>query len=176
MPLYRHELGKALFFRQGVGLTQLPGEAVGDADVACLALLHHLVQAVQDVIEGRLVVPHVVDVQVYMVHAQILQALLQQTADMLLAGDACLDLLVGAGQELSGDHDLVPPGKIPQGTAQILLTGAALIADGGVKEVDAQLQPALHDFSGMLLINGPGMLAVVCIAKAHTPHTDPGYR
>ena len=111
-----------------------------------------------------------------MVHAQILQALLQQTADMLLAGDACLDLLVGAGQELSGDHDLVPPGKIPQGTAQILLTGAALIADGGIKEVDTQLQPALHDFSGMLLINGPGMLAVVCIAKAHTPHTDPGYR
>ena len=48
---------------------------------------------------------------------------------------------VGAGQELGGHHHLIPPGKVPEGPPQILLAGAALVADGGIKEVDPQFQP-----------------------------------
>ena len=175
VALYRHELGKALPLRQGVCLAQLPGKAVGDADISGLALPHHLVQTIHDVIERRLVVPHMVDIQVHMVHAQVLQALLQQAADMLLSGHAGGDLLIGPGKELGGHHDLIPPGEVPQGPAQVLLAGTALIADGGVEEVDVQLQPPPDDLSGMRLVDGPGMLPVVCIAKAHAPHADPGY-
>ena len=110
-----------------------------------------------------------------MVHAQILQAFLQQTADVLLSGNTCLDLLVGAGEKLGGHHHLIPPGKVPQGPAQVLLAGAALIADGGVEEVDAQLQTAPDDLPGVRLVNGPAVLAVGGVPKAHAPHADAGH-
>ena len=110
-----------------------------------------------------------------MVHPQVLQALVQQAADMLLSGHAGGDFLIGPGKELGGHHDLIPPGKVPQRPAQVLLAGTALIADGGVEEVDPQLQPPPDDLSGMRLVDGLGMLPVVCIAKAHAPHADTGY-
>ena len=72
-----------------------------------------------------------------------------------------------AGQELRGHHHLVAPGKRAQRAAQVLLAGAALVADGGVKEVDAQLQPAPDDLAGVLLIQRPAVLAVA--ARRQSP-------
>ena len=71
VPLNRDKLGKALLPGKVVCLGQLIGQAVGDADVARLAGLDHAVQAVQNVVERGLIVPHVVDVQVDIVHPQI---------------------------------------------------------------------------------------------------------
>ena len=175
VALHRDEPGKALFFRQGVCLAQLPGEAVGDADIPGLALLHHLIQTVHDVIEGRLVVPHVVDIQVHVVHPQVLQAPLQQPADVLLSGDARHNLLIGAGEKFGGHHHLVPLGKVPESPAQILLAGAALVADGGVEEVDPQLQAAPDDLPGVSLVKRPAVLAVGGVSKAHAAHADAGH-
>ena len=80
---------------------------------------------------------------------------------MLLAADTCLDFLVGAGQELGGHHHVLALGKVPEGTAQILLTGPTLVCNGGVKEIDAQLQPTPDDLAGVGLIHRPGMLTVL---------------
>ena len=91
---------------------------------------------------------------------------------MLLAGDACLDLLLGAGQELGGDHYLVPFGKVPERPPQILLAGAALVGDGGIEKVDALFQPLPDDLPGMFFINGPAVLAIFCVSKAHASHAD----
>ena len=71
VPLNRDKLGKALLPGKGICLGQLIGQAVGDADVARFAGLDHTVETVQNVIERGLVVPHVVDVQVDIVHPQI---------------------------------------------------------------------------------------------------------
>ena len=41
------------------------------------------------------------------------------------------------------------PGEVPKRPAEILLAGAALVADGGVEEVDPQLQPPPDDLPGV---------------------------
>ena len=94
---------------------------------------------------------------------------------MLLAGYPGGNLLIGPGKEFGGDHHLVPLGEVPQGPAQVLLTGAALVADGGVEEADAQFQPPPDDLPGMCLVDGPAVLTIGGVSKAHAPHTDAGY-
>ena len=87
-----------------------------------------------------------------MIHSQVFQTGVDHTLDMLLSGNTALDFLLGAGQELGGDHHFIPLGKIPQGPAYILLAGAALISYGCIEEVDSQLQTVPDNFTGMLLI------------------------
>ena len=176
VPLHGHELRPALPLGDGVGLRQLPGEAVGYADAARPARLHLPVQAVQYVLDGRLPVPHVVDVQVDVIHAQVFKALVQHIFDVLLPGDARLDLVLRPGQELGGHHHLVPLRKVPQGAAHVLLAGAGLVGDGGVVEVDAQFQPAPYDLAAVFLVQRPAVLALPCVAEAHAAHADAGYR
>ena len=89
---------------------------------------------------------------------------------MLLAGDACLDLLLGAGQELGGDHHLVPFGKVFERPA----AGAALVGDGSVEKVDAQLQSPLDDGAGLFLVHRPAVLPVAGVAKSYAAHADAG--
>ena len=172
MALEGDEGGKPLGPSQVVGFAQLPGKAVGDAKVPDLARLHHLVQPLQDVVQRGLIVPHVIDVEVDVVHTQVLQTLVHHPADVLLAADAVCDLLVGSGEEFGGHHHLLPPGKVPEGPAQVLFAGAALVTDGGVEEIDAALQALAEDGPAVRLIQGPGVLAVVGIAEAHAPHAD----
>ena len=165
---------EAFLLGQGVGLGQLIGETVGDADVAGLAGLYNSVQPVQNVVQGRLVVPHVVDVEVHIVHPQIFQAGVNHLLNVALARDAVLDFFRGAGQEFGGYHHLVPAGKVSQGPAQILLAGAALVGDGGVEKVDSQFQAAADDLPGVFLVQGPAVLAVFGVAEPHASHADAG--
>ncbi len=104
MPLNGDKPGKALFFRQGVGLGQLVGKAVGNADIPHLARFYHAVEPFHHVIERGLVIPHVIDIQVNIVHAQVFQAGVHHLFDVLLAGDACVDFVLGAGQKFGGHH------------------------------------------------------------------------
>ncbi len=172
MALDGNKLGKALLFRQGVGFGKLPCKAVGDADIPGLACFDHAVQPVYDFIEGRLVVPHMIDIQIHIIQPQVAQAGVQHPLNVLLAGDSRRNLVLCAGKKLRGHHHILPLGEIPDGPAHILLAGAALIGDGGVKEVHPQLQRPLDDLTGMGLVNGPEVLAVSCFPKAHTAQAD----
>lgn len=100
MPLYRDEFAKSLLLGQGIGFGQLPGKAVGNADGAHLACLYDAIEAIHDFIERRSVIPHMIDIQIHIIHPQMLQAPIQQIGDMLLAADAGGDLLGGAGHDL----------------------------------------------------------------------------
>ena len=137
MPLDGDEFRPAFFFRQGVCLRQLPGVAVGDADVTRFACFHHAIQTIQNIFNRRLPVPHVIDIQVHMIHTQVLQARVDHAFNVRLSVDAGFNLVLRAGEEFGGHHHFVPPGKVPQGPAHILLAGAALIGDSGIVEVDA---------------------------------------
>ena len=89
------EFGKALVLGQGVGLGELVGKAVGDAYIPRLARLHHAVEAVHDVVERHAVVPHVVDVEIDVVHAEVVQTGVNHGLNVLLRRDAALYFLVG---------------------------------------------------------------------------------
>ena len=91
---------------------------------------------------------------------------------MLLAADSRCDFVFRAGKKLRGHYHILPLGEVPEGPAQILLAGAVLIANGGVEKVHTQLQRPLDDPAGMLLVNGPGVLAIPGLAKAHTAQAD----
>ena len=94
---------------------------------------------------------------------------------LLLPVDTSRNLVLSAGQEFGGDHHLIPLCKVTDGTSQVLLAGTALVAHSRVKKVYSQLQSTLYDLSGLLLIKGPAVLAVIGISKAHTAHAEPGY-
>lgn len=98
-----------------------------------------------------------------------MQAGVDHVLDVLPAGDACGDFLLGAGQKFGGYHHILPFSEVPQGAAQILFAGAALVAHGGIKEVDAPFQTPVDDFAGVFLIQRPAVLAVMGIAKAREP-------
>ncbi len=116
-----------------------------------------------------------INIQIHVIHTEILKTRVDHVPDMLLTADARLDLFLRSGKELGGNDHIIPFCKIPQGSADILLTGAALIGDGRIIEIHAQLQPALYDLSGVLFVNGPAVLAPSGITESHAAHADPGY-
>ena len=117
-----------------------------------------------------------VDIQVDIVQPQILQAGVDHLFNVPLAGNTGGNFLLGAWQELGGNHHILPLREILKRPAQVLLAGAALVADGGVEEVDPQFQPPLDNFPGMFLIQRPAVLAVSRVAEAHASHADAGHR
>ena len=64
-----------------------------------------------------------------------------------MSADARLDLLGRAGQELGGHDYVIAFGEVPQGPADELLAGPALVSDGRVEEVDPQVQSVFDDLS-----------------------------
>ena len=95
---------------------------------------------------------------------------------MLLPADALCNLFLGTGKKLGGDHHIIPLREIPEGSAQELFAGAALVGDGRIIEVHAQFEPALYDLPGMLLIQRPAVLSSSRISETHASHADTGYR
>lgn len=87
MALNGDKFGESLPLGDGVCLGKLPCEVVGDTNIPSLVGFDRMVQAFQDIIDGCLMVPHMIDVQIYIIHAKILEALVQRPADMLLTTD-----------------------------------------------------------------------------------------
>ena len=175
MSLDGDELRKAFFFRQRVRLGDLPCKAVGNTDVSGFSRLHDAVQAIHDVVNWCLPVPHVIDVEIHIVHPKVPQTGIDHVLDVLLTADALFDLLLCPRKELGGNDHILTPREIPQRSANILLTGAALISDGRIIKINAEIQASLNDFSGMFLVDGPAVLAASGITESHTSHADPGY-
>ena len=115
-----------------------------------------------------------IDIQIYMIHAEIFETFVQHVFNVLLPGHAGFYLRIGARQKFGGHNDLIAFGKIPQCPAKILLTCTALVSDRRVEEINAKLQSAANDLACVFLIDRPGMLAVRCVAKTHAPHANAG--
>ena len=172
MILHADKFREAFLFSEGVRLRKLIGVAVRDADVAHLAGADNIIQPFHDLVEGRRVVPHVIDVEIDVVHAEIAQAGVHHLFDVLLAAYAGRDLLRRAWEKFCRDDNLVAFCEIAQRTAEVSLARPALIADGCVKKIDAAVEPVFHDLARRGFIDGPAVLSVFSIAEAHTAHTD----
>ena len=155
MSLDGNKFCKSLFFRQPIGLCQLPCETVGNADIPSFSRLHNIVQSLHDVIKRRLVIPHMINVQIHVVHAEIFKALIDHALYMLLPCNSPCNLILCTGQEFCRHHHLVTLGKIPQRPSHILLACAALITDCRVKEIDTKFQALPDYFTGMFLVKRP---------------------
>ena len=68
-----------------------------------------------------------------------------------------------------------PSREVADRPADILLAGSALASDGSVIEIDAKIQTALNDLSGVFFIDGPAVLAASGITESHAAHADTGY-
>ena len=88
-----------------------------------------------------------VDVQIHIVHAEILQAFVEHFCDVLLTGHAVCDLVRCTRQEFRGDHDILTLCKIAQRTSDVLFARAGLVSDGSVEEIHAKLQSAPDDLA-----------------------------
>ena len=137
MSLYGHKFRKSFFFCQSVRLGELVGITVGDADVSRLACLHHIVQPFHNVIKRCGIIPHMVNIQIYIIHSQILKALIDHHLYMLLRGHALFDFLRCAGKEFRSDYDVISLCKVFERTPKILLTRTTLIPDRRIIKVDA---------------------------------------
>ena len=155
MPLNADELCKALFLSKRICLCKLPCIAVRNADVSCLSRFHNTVQTVHNVVDWRVPVPHVINVQVNIVHSEVVKALVDHTLDMLLSADTCLNINRGSRQEFRCHNNFIAPGKIFECSADKLLTRSRLIGDCGIKEIHAKVKPALDDLTRMRLVYRP---------------------
>ena len=175
MPLDGDEFSKAFLFCQGISLGDLPGKAVGDADVSGFSRLHYAVQPIHDIFDRRLPVPHVINIEIYIVHTEIVKACVYHVFNMLLPADAAFDLFLCPGKEFRGNDYIIAFCEVAKRPADILFACAALISDSRIVEVDAQIQSALNDLSCMFFIDGPAVLSASGISEAHASHADPGY-
>ena len=108
-----------------------------------------------------------VDVQIDIVHAQVLQAAVDIVEHMLTAINALLDFLVRTRQKLCGYYHIVTSSHIPQGTANELLRRSQLIGYCRIKEVYAQIQRTTDNLACRFLANCPRMLSYRRITEAH---------
>ena len=67
MPLYRNKLLETFLFRQRICLGKLVGKAVGNSDITGFSFFYDPVQAIHNIIERRLMIPHMVNIQIYIV-------------------------------------------------------------------------------------------------------------
>ena len=124
MTLNAYELRKALLLRKGIRLCKLPCIAVGNADITRLSCLDYPVEAVKDIVNGSVPVPHMIDVKINVVHAEIFKALVNHALDVLLTGYACLDIGRCSRQEFRSHNYFIALCKVTQSPAHVLLAGA----------------------------------------------------
>ena len=147
MALNGYEFGKPFLLRQRVRLRDLPGKTVRNADVSRLARLHDAIQSVHNVFKRCLPVPHVIDVEIHVVHAEVLKTCVDHVLDVLLPADSVLDLFLCSRKEFGGNDNVFTLCEVAQCLADILFAGSALIGDGCVVEINTQFQSALYDLS-----------------------------
>ena len=107
------------------------------------------------------------DVEVYIIHAEVLKALVEHALHMLLPGHARLDFGRAAPREFRRDDDLLPPRKIAQRPADKLLARAVLVDDRRVKKVDPVFQRIAEDLPRLRLVERPAVLAGLRVSEAH---------
>ena len=94
---------------------------------------------------------------------------------MLLSADPSLDFLLRPRKKFCSKDNVLTLCIIPECPADILLAGTALIGNGRIIKINAQLQSPPYNLSGMLFIDRPAVLSPAGVTKAHTAHADTGY-
>ena len=175
MSLYGDKLLETFLFSQCICLGKLVGKAVGNSDIPGFSFFYDLIQALHNIIKRSLIIPHMVNIQIYIVHPQIFQTGIDHSLNMFLSGDSLMDLFRRPGKKFRSHYHIFSLCKVPESPAYILFTGAALVSDSCIKKINPKIQSFFNNLPGMFLVYGPAVLSVFGVSKSHTSHTDPGY-
>ena len=150
---------------------ELPGPHRGGADVADLAGLDDVVQRLHRLLHRRLSVVAVDLVEIYVVHVEPAQTVVDLSQDRL----AGLTVSVGARSHLPvhlGSHnDVVAVGELAEYLAGDLFRTSRRVHVCGVEGGDAGVKGLLDDHPALILADRPGVTARTA-AEAHAPQGD----
>ncbi len=125
-------------------------------------------QGGQCLLDGRAGVVAVDLIEVHVVGSQPLEAGIDGRAHVLAAQAPVVGALPHRVEDLRGQHDVLAVAL--EGRADDLLASSARVHVGRVDEVDTQLEGALDDRDGLLLLDDP--LPPIGRAKAHRSQAD----
>ena len=94
-----------------------------------------------------------------MVHAEVLEALVQAVTHVLLPRDTLGLLGIGANGELCRHNHLVTPGELRERASEVALARAVLVDDGRIEGVDSLGKGVRDDTTRVLVAERPGVLA-----------------
>ncbi len=132
----------------------------GGADVADLAGLHDVVEGFHGLFDGGFVVPAMDLVEVDVVGAEALEALVEFEEDLLCGrGPWPLGSSRMAVEELGGDDGVFAFGVGFEEAAEDLFAGADGVDVGGVEEVDAEVEGLFEEGLAVGFVERPGVAA-----------------
>ena len=166
-----------MLVRDAQRLGEPPRRPAGDTDVADVTLPHEVIKRAHRLLDRRQIVLAVDLVEVDIVGAEPLQALLYRIHDMAARRAAIVRTGAGCAGALGGQHDIgaLAPGVLHRLAGDLL--GEALRVDvGGVDEVDARIQRPGNDGVGVGLpdLADIGPDAGTGTAKGHGTEADFG--
>ena len=142
MSLNRNKFGPAVLIRNIICFCELPCKAVGNTDRTYFSGSNRGIQRFHHFLNRRVVIPHVADVKINIIHAKIRKTPVQQPQNMLFSADSVRDLLRAAREKFRCNDNLIALRKIPQCASEILLTRSALITGCCIKKIHPELQSA----------------------------------
>src|SRR5215208_8497551 len=94
-------------------------------------------------------------IQVDVVRSKPPQAVVDLGEDRLARQPLAVRSFTHLAVQLGGDHDLVPIGEVPQGTAEDLLAPSDGVHIRRIEEIDPKLKRFLNDRPAVLLVKHP---------------------
>ena len=147
-------------------LLKLPSVHARSTEVERLAGLHHIVQRLAGLFDGRVLVEAVNLIEVNIIHAEALQAGVNRGQDVLAREAAVVGRVGHRIEDLGGDDQLFAARlELTQQFAGQALALAQRVHVSGIEEVDARLDRALHDGPRLVLFEDP--LAPLLRAVGH---------
>lgn len=104
------------------------------------------IQLLHNLLHRGMVIPHMADVEIDIIHAKIFKALIQVIFNVLLPADPGINFFLCTRGKLCGNHIFITLCKIPERFPNKLLTGSILIGNRRIIKIDAKLQTMLYNF------------------------------
>jgi len=162
LRLVASEAGVVVPLADGHRLHQPPAFVVAAGDVAHLASAHEIVEGAEHLLQWRLLVDVVDEVEVDMLHAEPAQAVVQRLEDVGARHAGIVRPRTHRVEELGGDDGLVAPAL--QRVAQHGLRFAGVVGVRCVEHVDAGIERQRHQ---------PRRLrGVGAVTEGHRPQAD----
>ena len=110
-----------------------------------------------------------VDIEVDVIHAQALQAGIQQPLDLFVdrLSTAMPALLHSGGVQRGCHYHVLAARQLVQRSSKKLLAGSVLVAHGGIEKRYARIEGAGDNRLGIIVAQRPGMLARRRVSKPH---------
>ena len=152
MPLNRNKLCHSVFSCIVICLGKLPCKAVGYTDISGFASLHNPIKSIHDFLHRGMIIPHMIDIKIHIVHTEIAKTLIQVIFYMFLSAHAAVNFFLCSRCEFRCNHIIITFCKITKCFSDILLACTILICDCRIIKIDTKVKSMLNDFSRLRLI------------------------